>query len=484
MMEVLMPGWVHSVLRLFPRVRVLESENGRLTREVERLSDLVAEAGHQQDALVAERDELRDHSQRLTSEAREAWRHHSEAAAERDAERATAARLQAEVEDLGRTLGSVIEERDRLRIECAEQHQARAQAEAQRDVLEAERDDLKRALAPILAERDALQAELREQHAARQQAQDQRDRLALERDQLKSHAARLDHERAEMIDELRRSREETARLLQRTWVEPGHFYSPIVNPDDRFLNQRLDEMTRFVPADPLRIPVNDATQLESVRMVARHAPHCPFPDTQTPGFRYFFDNPAFSAGDAITLFAILREFQPKRIIEVGCGFSSAAMLDAHPNASTLHIDPHPEILLDLLEPGDPARARVRRQCVQEVPDQVFEELAPGDLLFIDSSHVMKAGSDVHDLLFRVLPLLARGTLIHVHDIFYPFEYPRDWIARENRSWNEAYALRALLTGNPGYHVLLWNDYAYQRFPQVTPERLRHERGGSIWITKS
>lgn len=479
-----MPGWVRSVLRLFPSVRALELETGRLNEEVARLSDLVAEAGQQRDALAAERDSLQQHSLRLAAEAQEAWHHHGQAAKERDASRDAASGLQAELEDLGQTLHAVIEERDRLRVECAQQHQARAQAEAQRDALEAERDDLKRALAPILAERDALQAEVKEQHAARQQAQDQRDRLALERDELKSHAERLDGELAEVLDELRQSRENVTYLLQRTWVEPGHFYSPIVDSNDRFLRRRLDEISRFTPADPLRIPVNDATQLESVRMVARHAPECPYPETPAPGFRYYFDNPAFNAGDAITLYAVLREFQPRRIIEVGCGFSSAAMLDAHPGAETLHIDPEPEILLDLLEPGDPARTRILRQWVQEVPDRVFEELAAGDLLFIDSSHVVKGGSDVHDLLFRVLPLLARGTLIHVHDIFYPFEYPAEWMIGENRSWNEAYALRALLTGNPGYHVLLWNDYAYQRFPDETPERLRHQRGGSIWITKT
>ena len=80
---------------------------------------------------------------------------------------------------------------------------------------------------------------------------------------------------------------------------------------------------------------------------------------------------------------------------------------------------------------------------------MFEKLEAGDVLFIDSSHVAKTGSDVNYLFFEVLPRLRRGVRVHVHDIFLPIEYPRDWVIDENRSWNEQYVLRALLMFSSG-----------------------------------
>ena len=110
-------------------------------------------------------------------------------------------------------------------------------------------------------------------------------------------------------------------------------------------------------------------------------------------------------------------------------------------------------------------------------------MAAGDILIIDSSHVAKTGSDVNYLYFDVLPRLVPGVLVHVHDIGFPFEYPRSWVA-EGRSWNEAYLLRAFLTFNSDYRIELWNgclhalhDDAFAQCPPV--------RGGSqIWLRRT
>jgi hypothetical protein len=95
--------------------------------------------------------------------------------------------------------------------------------------------------------------------------------------------------------------------------------------------------------------------------------------------------------------------------------------------------------------------------VQDVPLATFESLGPDDILFVDSSHVLKAGSDVQHLVDEVYPRLAPGVLLHVHDVFWPFEYPASWLAT-GCSLNEAYAIRALLQGSSAFEVVLWNDF--------------------------
>jgi hypothetical protein len=112
-------------------------------------------------------------------------------------------------------------------------------------------------------------------------------------------------------------------------------------------------------------------------------------------------------------------------------------------------------------------------------------LRSGDVLFVDSSHVAKIGSDVNSLFFDVLPNLAPGVVVHVHDIHYPFEYPKDWVF-EGRAWNEAYLLRAFLTMNTDYEILLFNSYLscfhIDEVAQLMPG-WRINPGGSIWLRR-
>ena len=125
-------------------------------------------------------------------------------------------------------------------------------------------------------------------------------------------------------------------------------------------------------------------------------------------------------------------------------------------------------------------------AVQNVPLAAFEELGDNDILFIDSSHVCKAGSDVNFLVFNVLPALAPGVVVHFHDIGWPFEYPLQWIA-DGRAWNEAYLLRAFLQYNRSFEILVFNSYAYRTFRSFFEKRmpLYLERpGGSLWLRKT
>ena len=227
---------------------------------------------------------------------------------------------------------------------------------------------------------------------------------------------------------------------------PGHFYSPI--PDLDHVAGRIEiaagSSVRSLPG----LDLNEECQLKLLESFARSYGEIPFTSQPRPDRRYYFDNPFFSFGDAVVLFCMLRAFQPRRIIEIGSGFSSAEMLDLNDLVfnraiELAFIEPHPERLYSLLSEADRGRCSIRTQSVQQVELDAFRALQANDVLFVDSSHVGKARSDVLHLLFQVLPLLHAGVLVHFHDVFWPFEYPKEWFLA-GRAWNEAYYLRAFL----------------------------------------
>lgn len=267
----------------------------------------------------------------------------------------------------------------------------------------------------------------------------------------------------------------------------GHFYSPLLDleslpPDASAPPFDGEEMWEHLD---LRGPAQRAYYLD---LLGRF-PAPPFPLRQTAGLRYFVENGFFVQSDAFTLSRVIRREQPRRVVEVGSGFSSAVMLDtlehAGQSADLTFIEPFPDRLNALLTAADRERSTVLVQPVQAVPLAVFDRLEEGDILFIDSSHVAKTGSDVAFLLLRVLPRLKRGVLIHFHDIFYPYSYPAGWV-REGRAWNESLFLRAFLLGNPAFAIVAFNSFAGRAFPEIFradfPAFLDNT-GGSIWLRK-
>lgn len=254
---------------------------------------------------------------------------------------------------------------------------------------------------------------------------------------------------------------------------PGHFYSPI--PD---LDEAIDlcgRVSNSCDDGCLGVALNEDQQLSLMRKFAQFYDEIPFPIQPKSGFRYYFDNPFFSFGDCVVLYSILRNFRPKRIVEVGSGFSSAAMLDLDERffGNTIEftfIEPYPKRLNDLLSSKDKSRARIEATRVQNVSVQLFESLQEGDILFVDSSHVGKAGSDLLHILFMVLPHLERGVLIHFHDIFWPFEYPSQWF-QGGRAWNEAYYLRSFLQYNAAFEILFFNSFMADRHQYEMREML-------------
>jgi predicted O-methyltransferase YrrM len=257
------------------------------------------------------------------------------------------------------------------------------------------------------------------------------------------------------------------------YARPGSYLSPLTGEDDirRALSWR---------DTPPGITLREDSQ-EEFAAAAR-----PVLESPEPGPRYRLEgNTMFGPPDAAVYRAVIGRYRPRRIIEAGSGFSTAVALD---EAAALGLDtdvtciePHPDRLESLLCPGDPVT--LIRRPVQDVPVAAFTGLAAGDILFIDSSHVAKAGSDVTWLILRVLPLLAPGVLVHVHDVFWPHGYPAAWL-RERRDWNESYFLLAFLSGNPLWEILLWNSWLWRARPDMIPGRLASGEPGSIWLRKT
>jgi hypothetical protein len=239
---------------------------------------------------------------------------------------------------------------------------------------------------------------------------------------------------------------------------PGHFYSPLLDiqglgPNDSSLPFDGAEWWEHVNLRP-------GQQRSYYEDLLDRFPLLPFPSQKTDGYRYFTENGWFSLSDAFTLSGIIRKEKPRRIVEVGSGFSSAVMLDTlgqtNASAELTLLEPYPDRLYSLLSPHDRSISTVLVQRVQEVSLSVFDQLEAQDLVFIDSSHVCKIGSDVTFILLRILPRLKRGVLVHFHDVFYPFSYPASWI-REGRAWNESLFLRAFLVGNPQFQLVSFNS---------------------------
>jgi len=273
------------------------------------------------------------------------------------------------------------------------------------------------------------------------------------------------------------------------FVPPGHFYSPIPSIDDIL----RDESKVFgpVPHDIPGVDLRESDQLRLLEEFAQFYSEMPFQPQKTEGLRYYFENSAYSYSDAILLHCMIRYLRPKRIIEVGSGFSSCMTLDTNElffgnSIATTFIEPYPDLLMSLLKDTDKNNTRIISRRLQDTDIAVFETLGTNDILFVDSSHVGKVNSDVNCIFFDILPVVAPGVHIHFHDIFYPFEYPKEWLL-EGRAWNEAYMLRTFLQYNNSFEVVMMNtymEYAHQSFFEEKMPFCLKNLGGSIWIRKA
>ena len=281
------------------------------------------------------------------------------------------------------------------------------------------------------------------------------------------------------------------------WGEPDHYYSPIPALEQvraREVEIWRREETKAIPG----IDLNEQAQLRLLDQLAQYLPEQPFTEHKAASLRYYFANDFFSFSDGIFYYCMLRHLKPKRVCEIGSGFSSCVLLDTndlffHSAIRCTFIDPEPRRLYGLLKSGDSKQVEVIAKRLQDVDPRLFSELSAGDILFVDSSHVSKTGSDVNLLFFEILPALLPGVHLHVHDVFYPFEYPREYVYRR-WAWNELYLLKAFLCYNREFRITIFPSFLErfhgERLQRTMPLAWVHPpswptiRGASLWIERT
>lgn len=271
------------------------------------------------------------------------------------------------------------------------------------------------------------------------------------------------------------------------WVPPGHFYSPLPNIDES--RERKDAIYKNAQ-EFLALEMGEEQQLKNLERFESIYSTFPYGERQSE-MRYKLVNDTFTPADAFALFAMISTAQPKRFIEVGSGMSSAVTLDTMEQlkleTELTFIEPYPDVLKASVRKEDFNRFRLVQEDLQKVDTTLFEELEENDILFIDSTHVSRFGSDVNYIFFNILPRLKPGVIVHFHDINFHFEYPFDWI-EEGRGWNEAYILRAFLMYNDHFKIEYFNSfmghYHKERIRKSMPLALYRENTGcSIWLRK-
>lgn len=243
-------------------------------------------------------------------------------------------------------------------------------------------------------------------------------------------------------------------------ITPRHFYWPI--PDLSSLSRK----------DWTACSISDAVSLQTERQLEMlenallpFCAECRFPEEANGcEYEYHYNNGFFERVDAEIAYAMVRYLQPRRIIEIGSGQTTRLLAAAlcrnaehGRNGELLAIEPYPN---PVLRRGFPGLSQLLVQKVQQAPMEVFTSLDRGDILFIDSSHVVAMDSDVIHEYLRILPKLKPGVVIHVHDIFLPSDYPKKFVMSNLCFWGEQYLLEAFLSYNRAFRVL-WASSAMQ-----------------------
>jgi hypothetical protein len=202
--------------------------------------------------------------------------------------------------------------------------------------------------------------------------------------------------------------------------------------------------------------------------------------------RFYLRNGTYESVDAELLYAIVRRFEPQRVLELGSGYSTLIIREAlargGPGGGSDVLRTYDPYRSDLLPPDavvSPVRA-------QDVPEHEFRELADGDVLFVDTSHTVKVGGDVNRIVLDVLPILRAGVIVHFHDIFLPYPYSRGHL-EDAHFWTEQYLLQAFLSENPAWEVLIAGHAIAREHPDrlaaAVPSFTPDVRPGAFWIRR-
>jgi hypothetical protein len=283
-----------------------------------------------------------------------------------------------------------------------------------------------------------------------------------------------------------------AELCRRFGFQPirVHYYQPIPEyeklPDEHFT--RRQELPGF--------RIEDAAVRDLLSRLGRYAHEISWPaDPVAPG-AYHTSNPSFGLSSGALLYTMIRTFRSRRVIEIGGGYSSLVSIEALEKNHGAHgfqftcIEPYPLPWLERILSGRAETCALVESAAQMTAPTLFLGLSENDILFVDSSHVSKLGSDVNFVYLQILPRLNPGVIVHIHDIYIPYEYPKVHFFGQNKFfWNEQYLLQAFLTDNPKFEILL-PGFCAQRdmqsefsaaFPMIKPGRDRMT--SSFWMRK-
>lgn len=271
----------------------------------------------------------------------------------------------------------------------------------------------------------------------------------------------------------------------------NNFYEPI--PNTRTLKDDLWEKQ----SELVGINIKEKEQINILYLFSSKfkEEYETFPRNKTSIlYQYYINNGTFESVDGEIYYCMIRYFKPKKIFEIGAGnstyLSAQAILknkeeDNGYECELVPIDPYPN---DILKDGFPGLSKLIPKKIQDIPLSEFKKLIENDIFFIDSSHVLKIGSDVQYEYLEILPRLNKGVIVHIHDIFLPAEYPRESILKDFRFWNEQYLLQAFLSYNKSYEVLWAGSYMHLNHPDKLEAAFssykRNERWpASFWIRK-
>lgn len=282
-------------------------------------------------------------------------------------------------------------------------------------------------------------------------------------------------------------------LMQKVGVNltPNSYISPIPNLPD------LDDEKVWVnPSELIGIEMNDSSMIDLLSYFKKFKiEYDKFPKTKTSiEHQYYLNNNAFVAVDAEIYYSMIRYFKPNKIVEIGSGFSTYLAAQAvlknkeeyGIECELIAIEPYPN---EILRKGFPGLSKLIISRLEDVDMSIFNELHDNDILFIDSSHALKIGGDVQYEYLEILPRLNRGVIVHIHDIFLPLEYPKEWILNEFVFWNEQYILQAFLAFNESFEIIWGSSYMHLNYSYLLKNSFESYNSqkdigpGSFWIKR-
>jgi predicted O-methyltransferase YrrM len=273
------------------------------------------------------------------------------------------------------------------------------------------------------------------------------------------------------------------KILKLIGVFPirDHYYEPLYNFDrlkrDLYKNRNLSGI-KFDLNNQLKNirKLNFADELINLNLKEK-----------SPNYGFNFNNKFFESGDAEIYYQVIRYFKPSRIIEIGSGYSTLMALEAikknkeekKSKSIITCIEPYENTWLDQLD------IKIIRKKIEDIRPEKYLNLNKNDILFVDSSHMIRPQGDVLKIFLEILPRLKKGVIVHIHDIFTPKDYPKQWLINENKFWNEQYLVEALISNTSKYEIFLSLNYLknnfYNKLKRICPYLTKKHEPGSLYL---